>query len=238
MSSRRPGAFGLSRTGLGRERNEDRFLLHRAGGGLVAAVADGVHANRNGAVAATIAMRSLRGLDTTREPREALMSRALAADLHIRAAREADESLRNMCTTLTAVYVLDSRAVFVHAGDSRLYLVRGGAVQTLTRDHTVLQEFLENGDLTEAQAEAHPARNALSLCLGCPMLEPDSGELELEAGDVLLLCTDGLYGSVDAEAVARRLGGGCDLREGVAALAEDARRAGSRDDVTLVAVRV
>lgn len=237
MPSLRGRAFGLSRSGPGRARNEDRFMLQGVGGGLLAAVADGVGGNRNGALAATLAMRSLRAFDVSRAPREALLSRVLAADLDIRAARRVDDDLATMCTTLTAVYIRDGAVDYVHAGDSRLYLVRGGAARAVTRDHTVLQRFLDAGDITEAEAVGHPARNALHQCLGCPMLEPDSGTLDASSGDVLLLCTDGLYNAAGPEAMARALCDATDLRAGGLALAAAAAPA-ARDDFTLLAVRV
>ena len=237
MSSLRGRVFGLSRPGPGRARNEDRFMLQGVGGGLLAAVADGVGGNRNGALAATLAMRSMRAFDTARAPGEALLSRVLAADLDIRAARRTDDDLSTMCTTLTAVYVRDGAVDYVHTGDSRLYLVRGGAARAVTRDHTVLQRYLDAGDITEAQAVGHPARNALHQCLGCPMLEPDSGSLDARPGDVLFLCTDGLYNAAGPEAMGRALGNGTELRAGVLALADVVAPA-VRDDFTFLAVRV
>ncbi|WP_461211247.1 PP2C family protein-serine/threonine phosphatase [Desulfocurvus sp. DL9XJH121] len=228
--------FGLSRRGDVRPRNEDRFLIRRVGRGLLAAVADGVGVGRGGGNAATLAMRSLRAMDEAREPRDALVSRVLSADLSIRAARNGHKPLERMCCTLTAVYIKDGRAVFVHVGDSRLYLVREGRAVRLTRDHTVLQTLVESGGMTEAQADVHPRRNELRLCLGCPYLEPDVDDLNLAPGDVLLLCTDGLYGAVAGEDLAR-LGEARDLRGAVRDLAGLALRRSGKDNVTLIAVR-
>jgi len=228
----------MSRKGRAHDGNEDRFLIHRTRAGMLAAVADGVGNGHRGGYAATLAMRSLRRFDEALDPRRALVSRVLTADLDIRAARRDDGSLERMCTTLTAAYVVGARAEFVHAGDSRLYLVRGDLVAPLTRDHKVLQAYVDSGDMTEAQADAHPRRNMLRQCLGCPLLEPDVGTLDLASGDVLVLCTDGLHGAVSPEHMLRSLGCGADLRRGVASLLARAVAPGTRDDATLLAVRV
>lgn len=238
MSRPGPEVFGLSRRGSLRRANEDRFLVLRTRDGLLAAVADGVGAGRGGGRAATLAVRSLRGLDQDREPAGALLSRMLSADLAIRAARDGREDLARMSTTLTAAYVLPGRALFAHAGDSRLYLLRGGLAARLTTDHRLLQPYVDAGDLSEAQAREHPRSAQLRRCLGCPGLEPDTGELGLRAGDVLFLCTDGLHGAVSDAEILGRLGRGANLRSGVAALAREARTGGAGDDFTLLAVRV
>jgi len=230
-------AFGLSRTGPHRPRNEDRFLIRRVGGGTLIAVADGIGGHGGGAEAAEQAVKSLRAFAPGEAPARALLECLLDANRTIHERRECDRNLARMGTTLTAAFAAGNHAWFVHAGDSRLYLLRAGTPDRVTRDHTSLRAMIEAGDLPSALALLRADRDFLEQCLGCPDLEPDAGELDLEAGDVLLVCSDGLYRELGDGALIGALPPEVPLRQGLLELAASALAAGARDNLTLVALR-
>ena len=142
-------------------------------------------------------------------------------------------------TTMVAAAILGNRLYYVNAGDSRAYLIRGGASYRLTRDHTLVQRKIDAGQLTPEAAELDPDRNVITRSLGAaPQLEVDAfPPLDLQSGDVILLCSDGLTDMVaDPELV--RLVGGDDPRKAAHKLVSAANRAGGVDNVSVVLARV
>jgi hypothetical protein len=127
--------------------------------------------------------------------------------------------------------------VIAHVGDSRAYLWREGRLQTLTRDHTIVEELVDRGLLSADEAERHPYKNVLSRNLGAkPETRVDCLELELRPGDRLLLCSDGLYGYASADAIQYLLGSG-DAPEHVARdLIDLALRGGGGDNVSTLVI--
>ena len=117
-------------------------------------------------------------------------------------------SLAGMGTTLTVAYSVGSHAFIVHAGDSRVYLMRGGGLRQLTRDHTLAQSLADAGKIPAESVGAHSARHVLVNFAGGPRrgIEPDVVTIDLEDGDRLLLCTDGLTGMVSDAEIAVVLG--------------------------------
>lgn len=232
--------FQVSRRG-GREKNEDRMgYCYTRESGLFA-LADGMGGHPQGEVAAQIALQTISAmfqrmakpkLDDVRE----FLSEALLAAHHQILRHAIDKGMLDTPrTTLVAAVVQDGRAQWIHCGDSRLYMVRDGALLSRTRDHSYLE--LRNMALTPGLERVN--RNVLFTCLGSPSkpIFDITGPVTLEQGDRILLCSDGLWGSLDDETITRELG-----RQGVAQavpdLVEDAlRKAGSTsDNVTVVAM--
>jgi len=217
--------------GLHREANEDTALARPP----LYAVCDGMGGARAGEVAselacATLAARVAAGDDAA--------DAARAANAAVYDAAAGDPSLAGMGTTLTAMVLDGRRARFAHVGDSRAYLLRDGELGQVTADHSVVGQMIRDGELTVEQAAVHPMRSILTRALGTePAVEVDTYEVELRAGDVVLLCSDGLSGMVPDERIARLLGGG-DPDECAAALVKQARRGGGLDNITVVVVRV
>ena len=113
---------------------------------------------------------------------------------------------RGMGSTLTAALLADSKAFIAHVGDSRAYLLRKGRLQQLTQDHSWVAEQVAKGVLTPEQAQEHPGRNVLTRALGgAPTVEVDTLAVQLEEGDTLLLCSDGLHSLVTDEEIRRVL---------------------------------
>jgi serine/threonine protein phosphatase PrpC len=231
---------GDSHVGKVRTTNEDALILDPQLG--LYAVFDGMGGANAGDIAAQLARDTLR--DVVAHRRGSLAPRALleaalqagSAAIHGQAQQHRDR--HGMGTTAIACLIVDpGHVVISHVGDSRAYLWREGRLQSLTRDHTIVEELVDRGLLSADEAERHPYKNVLSRNLGSkPETKVDTIELELRAGDRLLLCSDGLYGYASAEAIQYLLGSG-DAPEHVARdLIELALRGGGGDNVSTIVI--
>ena len=146
-----------------------------------------------------------------------------------------------MGTTTTAA-ILDEKAEEVaigHVGDSRAYRLRRGKLERLTRDHSLVEEMRRKGQLTEAQAEDHPQRSIITRALGPePEVEVDLQTVPAQAGDVFLICSDGLTTMLDDEHIERLLARATSMPNAVRALVDEANRAGGRDNISVVTFKV
>src|SRR5581483_5053403 len=144
-----------------------------------------------------------------------------------------------MGTTITAAYVDSEDLAIAHVGDSRAYLFRDGALKRLTRDHTLVGALVEQGKLTEEEAAEHPQRSIITRALGPEAdVEVDTWSYPLRAGDVVLLCSDGLTSMISEERVAEIVGADAALQSAARALIDEANAAGGRDNITVVLFRL
>ena len=144
-----------------------------------------------------------------------------------------------MGTTITAAYVADDAVVVAHVGDSRCYLLRGGDLVRLTRDHSLVGELVARGKLTEEQAEAHPQRSVITRALGPePTVQVDLDVYPARPGDLFLVCSDGLTSMVHEPEVKRLLQSGGRLDQIGRRLIAAANDAGGRDNITVVLFRL
>jgi serine/threonine protein phosphatase PrpC len=200
---------GQSDIGCLRKNNEDSFGYWEPEGheefarkGRLAIVADGMGGYEGGQEASRLAVETLVGNYRNFEgddPQQGLIEGLQAAHDEIRRYGSAHPELRGMGTTCTAVAIVQEALYYVHVGDTRLYLVRDGQITQLTRDHSYVGRLVEAGMISREEAETHPQRNILTAALGTnPELIMDSpGRPEpLRAEDVLVICTDGLWGLV------------------------------------------
>ena len=235
----------FARTDVGRARsgNEDSHLRGRT----VFAVADGLGGHRGGEVASAMAVEPLAALDghafaDAQRAAEALAEAIREANLAILRRARSDPELWGMGTTVSAAAVAGDRVLqLAHVGDSRAYLLRAGApLRQLTTDHTVVQEAVARGMLTRQQAAVHPQRGVVTRAVGLdPQVPVDLPEpLELEAGDQVLLCTDGLTEVVGDERIAAVLVSQADGDDACRALIAAANQGGGPDNVTVVLLRV
>ena len=196
-----------------RANNEDRLAHCYSRDALLMVIADGMGGHYYGEVAAQIAVQTLAESfqrEATPEIRDPFMflQKSLTNAHHAIADFTETHDLRDSPrTTCVACLIQNNVAYWAHAGDSRLYLIRGGKAVSRTRDHSRVQLLIDQGIITEAQAAVHPERNKIYSCLG-GYQTPDiefSRKTPLEAGDVLALCTDGLWGVLSDEVMARAL---------------------------------
>jgi len=224
-----PGA--LTDIGLHRKTNEDTFVVAPP----LFAVCDGMGGAQAGEVASGLAAETLVAAVADGRPLLAAAEQANAAVFQ-RAHDDIDHT--GMGTTLTAVVLAGDTGHFAHIGDSRAYLLRGGALEQLSDDHSLVGEMVRDGRLSEEEAASHPHRSILSRALGTePLANIDEFEVDLRAGDVLLLCSDGLSGAVPAEAIRKALGR-ADPDDAAAKLIAEARKHGGPDNITAVVLRL
>jgi serine/threonine protein phosphatase PrpC len=222
----------LSDIGLQRSANEDAFVAAPP----LFAVADGMGGAQAGEVASRTAIEVL---GRTLESGGSLADAAQEANRQVFALAEDDPSRAGMGTTLTALRLLEGneRAELVHVGDSRAYLLRDGFLEQLTADHSLVGEMVREGKLTADEAFSHPARSILSRVLGTePRVKFDRRKIDLRAGDVLLLCSDGLSSAVTDATIERRLQMAAP-RDAARRLVVEAKNQGGHDNITVVVLR-
>lgn len=230
-----------SATDVGRRRsiNQDMVLVSDR----VFAVADGMGGHQGGEVASLAAVEALREAFNERPTMEGLVEAVRAANSAVESRARSSADLRNMGTTLTVAVLLedgdDELLAIANVGDSRAYLMRNSELSQLTEDHSVPQELLRQGQLSEAEAAVDPRRNILTRVLGASFGDgPDIQNLIPYTGDRLLLCSDGLYNEVDDADIARVLRTVADPTEAAQKLVEQANANGGADNISVVIVDV
>jgi protein phosphatase len=222
---------------LGRQRqgNEDNFFVRAP----LFVVADGMGGAQAGEVASEIAVRSFDDELPNGSLPEALTSVIQGANRRIHDKARSDESMHGMGTTTTAAYVADDEVVIAHVGDSRAYLLRDGDLIRLTKDHSLVGELVARGKLTEEQAEQHPQRSVITRALGPEAdVQVDVDIFPAKAGDLFLLCSDGLTSMVH-EPQLRALFDDADSLETLGKrLIDAANAAGGRDNITVILFRL
>ena len=223
-------------TGRQRRDNEDSAFARAP----VFVVADGMGGAQAGEVASRIAVEAFeQGLPDSGSPEERLAERVREANAQIYERSRADRGRAGMGTTLTAAYVDDTHVAIAHVGDSRAYLFRDGSLQRLTQDHSLVDELVRRGKLTEEQAAEHPQRSIITRALGPePDVEVDTWTYPARAGDVILLCSDGLTSMISEERVKTILAEHDNLDAAADALIREANEAGGRDNITVVLFRL
>jgi len=225
-----------ARTDVGkvRTRNEDAYLVEEP----LFAVADGMGGHRGGNVASALTIEAIReakpAWDPSGDPLVQAVRRANRV-VHERAA--GDSNLRGMGTTVTVLQTSGANALIAHVGDSRAYLLRGGDLRQLTHDHTLVQQMVDEGKISQEEAGVHPARNIITRSLGVDEdVDVDEERLDLRPGDRLLLCTDGLTGMLAVDEIAQILRDEGDPQAAADALVDLAVERGGDDNVTTVVV--
>jgi protein phosphatase len=222
-------------TDPGRKRriNEDSFVIAPP----LFAVADGMGGAQAGEIASALAAGALEesGANGGGERRVAELIQEANRRVHERATTDA--ATAGMGTTITAALVEpDGRVVFGHVGDSRAYLLRDDKLEQLTNDHTLVAELVRRGELSPGEAQVHPQRSVITRALGTdPDVDVDTFAVDAQAGDIYLICSDGLSSMVDSrdiETILRK--NRADLENASKALIQAANRGGGEDNITAV----
>jgi PPM family protein phosphatase len=232
--------FGVTDAGKVRQNNEDALLVGDGKDETLFVVADGIGGFEAGEVASSLAVDVLKDLQPD-EPFEAAIGEA---NRRIVAAGRGDEKLSGMGTTVVAVRFGGTQrepvAEVAHVGDSRAYLMRGGDMRPITEDHSLVAELVRSGDLTRDQAAEHPQKNLITRALGADEeVDVDTAVLPVEAGDRILLCSDGLSDMVPEGGISLILAESPEDPEKAArGLLSAALDAGGNDNITVVVVDV
>ena len=226
-----------SRTEIGnvREHNEDSLTVLPP----LFAVADGMGGHEAGEVASEITINTLNDLAPQSADAEALARAVVAANLNVIKAPSQGVGREGMGTTLTAAILEKERLVIAQVGDSRAYLLHNGSLQQLTRDHSLMADMIEAGQLTEAEARVHPNRSVITRAIGSdPHMQPDLYELNVETGDRLLLSSDGICGMIEDHEIASIMRQAPSAQSCADQLVEAALAEGGFDNATAVVVDV
>ncbi|NLK00479.1 MAG: Stp1/IreP family PP2C-type Ser/Thr phosphatase [Clostridia bacterium] len=231
-------AKGMSIVGQ-RDNNEDSFIVDQQEN--IFAVADGMGGHNAGEVASRLAVNTvgeyLRGKACAANPFKKMEQAIRDANLKVYNQAQSNVNQRGMGTTLTILWVIDNTAYIANVGDSRAYLLRKNKLVLLTSDHSLVQELLNNGNITENEASRHPKRNILTRAVGTQdHIEADFIDLRLKKGDFLLLCTDGLSNTVPMGEMEKILSDSGSVEKGCLNLIKTAESMGSEDNVTAVLV--
>src|SRR6267142_5425864 len=218
--------------------------------GLVLVVSDGMGGALAGDVASRMAIEAVRdvlmgenadgaGCEPGAELVDCLKSATMQANRNIHYKSLEDSRCSGMGATLTGAAIKGDKLDLVQVGDSRAYVMRGQQIRLATKDQSLVQQLVDVGQISEAEAETHMFRNVILQALGAQSeVSPATGRIRLRRGDVLLLCSDGLSGKLRAEDIQRIVGGnGANLSAACDALVQEANNRGGEDNITVVLAR-
>jgi protein phosphatase len=244
-----PGIFEVQMSaacdpGVSRDHNEDAVYIgtDEEQGYYLAIVCDGMGGHNAGEVASAIAVETIKRCVSERfadsEPAELLEAAFAEASARIDEQAVVNPDASGMGCTCVLVLGIKERVFFAHAGDSRGYRVRNGELQPMTADHTMVQEMVDNGLITEEQASVHPYRGRISRCLGHGKNkgQPTISEGTFEAGDNILLCSDGLSDVVSKGDILPLMGQ-LDVRSSCRRLVDAANGGGGPDNISAIILR-
>ena len=233
--------YGQTHIGLVRENNQDALEYGTLNDtAQYAVVCDGMGGANGGNIASKIAVEVIgsRIRDGYRDnpnpgsPELLLTSAMATANIGVYDRAQKETELNGMGTTVVAVITVGHTAYISHIGDSRLYLYRDGNLSQVTRDHSVVQELIESGQITEDEARSHPRKNSITRAIGVVSEEyGEYDELELMAGDRLLLCSDGLTNEVSHTDIGHLLA--LPAEEAAQSLIRAALDHGGKDNITV-----
>ena len=241
--------WGMTDIGLVRRENQDAYAVQvsEETGFTVCVVCDGMGGPGGGKLASRLAVDAflstclcnLRREMSWEQVREVTAFAVAEANTAVYERSRSGDGQRGMGTTLVSAIVRSGEALLDNVGDSRAYVIRGGGgIARITRDHSVVERLLEQGNITEEEARVHPNRNLITRALGPdPSALSDSYMVSLEPGDCLLLCTDGLTGTVTDQELAREVARGTEDNRCLDRLLELAKKQGAPDNVTAVLLR-
>ncbi len=228
--------FG-SRTDVGclRDHNEDSLAVSPP----LYVVADGMGGHAAGEVASEIAVNTIVAAAPAHADAQGLADAVVEANREVIEASHDERGREGMGCTVTAALLEGERLVIAQVGDSRAYLMHKGELQQVTRDHSLMAELIEAGDITPEEARVHPKRSVITRALGSdPLMQPDIYELNVEAGDRLLLCSDGLSTMLTDDRIADTLGRIGDAQRCASQLVNEAIEAGGYDNITVIVVDI
>ena len=230
-------SLGISKTGLVRQRNEDRFYAQ----GPLLIVADGMGGYTGGEYASTMVVDTIVEVvnEATEMSTEVLKNAILKANRTVYEKSQSYKELEGMGTTAVVAYVQEDILYWAHVGDSRLYRYGEDGLHRMTKDHSMVQQLVEAGTITEEEVIHHPKRNMLTRAIGVyETVEVDTGVVEVHQNDRILLCSDGLSGYIEESKIEQVLSEENNESRALEDLVHLVYDAGARDNVTIVLGRI
>lgn len=230
----------VTHIGLKRTNNEDRYLITELDdSSLILVVADGMGGEVAGDYAAEILTGKFNELKTLNGNIKRELSKSiLKADRAILNESKKNPRFKDMGTTVTCALLKDFTLYWAHVGDSRLYIFRKGKLLRLTKDQNMAQFLFDEGEISKEDARAHPGKYLLDQCVGNGDCEPETGNMQLIAGDTIILSTDGLHGEVDRELIIQIMKRQNSLESKADELLEAALHSGGKDNTTFILLQL
>ena len=238
--------FAKSDIGRERQANEDSFYVSTDSDSInLFILADGMGGYNGGEVASKLAVESVKeyvykNFDFNVLTHDSILSLLKAALIYankqVYDRSISKKSLRGMGTTLDVCLIIKNKLYMAHIGDSRIYRLRKNYLRLLTKDHSYVEQLIEDGEISEEEAEHHPERNKLTKALGCmPNIEPDAGYKNFQKEDIILMCSDGLTKMLNEEEIKNIIQE--DIETSAENLVEKANDNGGYDNITVIIVK-
>lgn len=244
-------SVGKTDIGLVRKVNEDSFLCEKLEGmedTYLYIVADGMGGHNAGEVASSMAVEEIASYikenisELTlgdREIQDLIRNAIMYANDKVYKTSIMRRNCLGMGTTLSMVLAKDGVAHIGHVGDSRVYLLRGKSIKRLTEDHSLVAELVKSGTIKPEEANNHPQKNVITKALGTEYtLDPDVSRHDMQNGDIILICSDGLSNAVYEEDIADLIVNASDLNEACEHLVDKAKEKGGFDNITAVVIQM
>lgn len=236
-------AWSITHRGAVREQNQDACRYHLMGDSVLALVCDGMGGARSGDIASNMAVETFfeeyfTGLGIQSETIQRRLERSAAlANSRVFYKAQNDMNCAGMGTTLVATLVFAQEAFVLNEGDSRAYHLSKNSIRQVTRDHSLVEDLIDQGGITREQAQDYPLRNVITRALGAELdLRTDFFHLHVQPGDYLLLCSDGLSNVISDQEMAQQVFHGGPAEECCKRLLELALDRGAPDNVTAILV--
>lgn len=236
----------LSDIGKKRNKNQDAYYISEEDELRLYIVADGMGGHRCGEIASSMALDIVK--DSFLEAKESLIDKDNIIKTIKKSIEEANikiylkslemKECEGMGTTLTLAYIFKDRVLIGHVGDSRAYILSDGDIKQITEDHSYINELLKNGSITLEEAKTHPKKNMITRAVGSSsVIEVDTIEMKYKVGDILLLCSDGLFNMLDEDEINQVFNREKKMQRACEILTKMANEKGGLDNITTVAIK-
>ena len=237
--------FAKSDIGKVRELNQDSYYISQeTEEPKLYLLADGMGGYKGGEIASKMAIdyakkyiqNNFEGIVKEKEEILKLIKNAVEyANMVVYEKSKEEKELEGMGTTLEICLIYNNKAYIGHVGDSRIYRIRKEIIRKLTKDHSYVQQLVEDKKITREEAKTHPKKNMLTKALGCtPYVEPDLRARNFEKGDIFIICSDGLTNMVEEKRIYELVKQ--DVTVAVSKLIEEANAAGGYDNITVIII--
>ena len=237
--------FAKTDIGKTRELNQDYYYISEdTDEPKIYILADGMGGYKGGEVASKLATQSAQryiksnfeGIVKEKEEILKLIKNAVEyANMVVYEKSKEEKDLEGMGTTLEVCLIYNNKAYIGHVGDSRIYRIRKDIIRKLTKDHSYVQQLVEDKKITREEAKTHPKKNMLTKALGCtPYVEPDIRARNFEKGDIFIMCSDGLTNMVDEKRIYELIKE--DINNAADNLIKEANTAGGYDNITVIII--
>lgn len=237
--------FAKTDIGKAREKNQDYYYVSEENDEpKIYILADGMGGYKGGEVASKLATDSVKkyiqsNFDSIIKDKESILkliaSAVEYANMVVYEKSKETQELEGMGTTLEVCLIYNNKAYIGHVGDSRVYRIRKEVIRKLTKDHSYVQQLIEDKKITREEAKTHPKKNMITRALGCtPYVEPDLRARNFEKGDIFILCSDGLTNMVDEKQIYEIINE--DIQKAAERLVDEANQAGGYDNITVIII--